>query len=132
VLSATLACGHRRMDQLAAAVHPEMGLHPEIPLVTLFRLMHLGSRVLSAFLVDDGALRIVASTIVSVATFSPFAAKCCCIASNNRRPRSCASIEPFYPKPGNGRPPVGIERMLCIYFMKQWFNPSDPAVEEAL
>src|SRR5690242_6691935 len=23
----------------------------------------------------------------------------------------CAVIEPFYPKPGNGRPPVGVERM---------------------
>ena len=22
----------------------------------------------------------------------------------------CALIEPFYPKPGNGRPPVGVER----------------------
>jgi IS5 family transposase len=44
----------------------------------------------------------------------------------------CALIEPFYPKPGNGRPPVGIERMLRIYFLQQWFNLSDPAVEEAL
>jgi hypothetical protein len=26
----------------------------------------------------------------------------------------CALIEPFYPKPGNGRPPVGVERMLRI------------------
>jgi IS5 family transposase len=26
----------------------------------------------------------------------------------------CALIEPFYPKPGNGRPPVGIERMLRL------------------
>src|SRR5947207_15699276 len=41
-------------------------------------------------------------------------------------------IEPFYPKPGNGRPPVGVERMLRIYFLQQWFNLSDPAVEEAL
>ena len=24
----------------------------------------------------------------------------------------CALIEPFYPKPSNGRPPVGVERML--------------------
>jgi hypothetical protein len=23
----------------------------------------------------------------------------------------CALIEPFYPKPGNGRPPVGVERI---------------------
>ena len=44
----------------------------------------------------------------------------------------CALIEPFYPKPGKGRPPVGVERMLRIYFLQQWFNLSDPAVEEAL
>jgi IS5 family transposase len=41
-------------------------------------------------------------------------------------------IEPVYPKPGNGRPPVGVERMLRIYFLQQWFNLADPAVEEAL
>jgi hypothetical protein len=28
----------------------------------------------------------------------------------------CGLIEPFYPKPGNGRPPVGVERMLRLYF----------------
>jgi IS5 family transposase len=39
-------------------------------------------------------------------------------------------IEPFYPKPGHGRPPIGVERMLRIYFLQQWFNLSDPAVEE--
>jgi len=44
----------------------------------------------------------------------------------------CALIEPVYPKPGNGRPPVGLPRMLRIYFLQQWFNLSDPAVEEAL
>ena len=44
----------------------------------------------------------------------------------------CALIEPFYPKPGNGRPPIGVERMLRIYFLQHWFNLSDPAVEEAL
>jgi len=44
----------------------------------------------------------------------------------------CALIEPHYPKPGNGRPAVGLERMLRIYFLQQWFNLSDPAVEEAL
>src|SRR5262249_2720062 len=43
-----------------------------------------------------------------------------------------ALIELFYPKPGNGRPPIGVERMLRIYFLQQWFNLSDPAVEEAL
>ena len=44
----------------------------------------------------------------------------------------CALVEPVYPKPGNGRPPVGLERMLRIYFLQHWFNLSDPAVEEAL
>jgi transposase, IS5 family len=44
----------------------------------------------------------------------------------------CALIEPHYPKVGNGRPPVGLERMLRLYFLQQWFNLSDPAVEEAL
>ncbi len=43
-----------------------------------------------------------------------------------------ALIEPVYPKPGNGRRPVGVERMLRIYFIQQWFNLSDPAAEEAL
>lgn len=43
-----------------------------------------------------------------------------------------ALVEPYYPKPGNGRPPVGVERMLRIYFLQHWFNLSDPAVEEAL
>src|SRR6516225_4030109 len=41
-------------------------------------------------------------------------------------------IDPFYPKPGNGRPPIGVDRMLRLYFLQQWFNLSDPAVEEAL
>jgi IS5 family transposase len=44
----------------------------------------------------------------------------------------CALIEPVYAKAGNGRPPVGAERMLRIYFLQQWFNLSDPGVEEAL
>ena len=44
----------------------------------------------------------------------------------------CALIEPVYPKAGDGRPPIGLERMLRIYFLQQWFNLSDPAVEEAL
>jgi IS5 family transposase len=41
-------------------------------------------------------------------------------------------VEPFYPKAGNGRPPVGLERMLRMYFLQQWFNLSDPAVEDAV
>jgi IS5 family transposase len=41
-------------------------------------------------------------------------------------------IEPYYPKEGSGRPPVGLSIMLRIYFLQHWFNLSDPAAEEAL
>lgn len=44
----------------------------------------------------------------------------------------CVVIEPFYPNPGNGRPPIGLERMLRLHFLQHWFNLSDPAAEEAL
>ena len=44
----------------------------------------------------------------------------------------CAVVEPHYPKRGNGRPPIGLERMLRLHFLQHWFNLSDPAVEEAL
>lgn len=43
------------------------------------------------------------------------------------------SLEPYYPNPqGAGRRPIGLERMLRIYFMQHWYNLSDPAMEEAL
>ena len=42
-------------------------------------------------------------------------------------------IEPFCTRPdGPESRPIGIERMLCIYFLQHWFNLSDPAAEEAL
>src|ERR1700682_3020836 len=41
-------------------------------------------------------------------------------------------IEPHYPKGEQGRPPVGLERMLRLYFLQQWFNLSDPGLEDAL
>jgi IS5 family transposase len=44
----------------------------------------------------------------------------------------CRLIEPHYPKGDRGRPPIGIERMLRIYFLQVWFNLSDPGVEDAL
>src|SRR5665213_2991040 len=44
----------------------------------------------------------------------------------------CAVIEPHYPKAGRGRPPVGLERMLRMYFVQHWFNLADEACEEAL
>ena len=44
----------------------------------------------------------------------------------------CSVIRPFYPKAGNGRPPVGLERMLRLHLLQHWFNLSDPMAEEAL
>lgn len=44
----------------------------------------------------------------------------------------CAVIEPYYPKGGKGRPPIGLERMLRIHFIQHWFNLADFACEEAL
>lgn len=43
-----------------------------------------------------------------------------------------ALIEPHCPKSGNGRPPIGLERMLRIHLLQHWFNLADPAYQEAL
>ena len=41
-------------------------------------------------------------------------------------------IEPYYPKKGRGRQPLGLEKMLRIYFLQQWFDLSDPMAEDEL
>jgi IS5 family transposase len=43
-----------------------------------------------------------------------------------------ALIEPYYPKAGKGRHPVGLHTMLRIYFLQHWFNLSDTGAEDAL
>jgi len=43
-----------------------------------------------------------------------------------------AVIQPFYPKGERGRPPVGLERMLRVYFLQQWYGLADEALEDAL
>ena len=43
-----------------------------------------------------------------------------------------AVIEPHYPKGERGRPPVGLERMLRMYFLQQWYGLADEALEDAL
>ena len=43
-----------------------------------------------------------------------------------------ALISPYMPEGRRGRPPFAVEVMLRIHFMQQWFNLSDPAMEEAL
>ncbi|HEY2484087.1 MAG TPA: IS5 family transposase [Candidatus Binataceae bacterium] len=47
-------------------------------------------------------------------------------------PRLLALIAPYYPKAGQGRQPLGLEKMLRIYFLQQWFNLSDPQAEDAI
>ena len=41
-------------------------------------------------------------------------------------------IEPFYPKAGNGRQPLGLEKMLRIYLLQLWFDLSDPQAEDTI
>src|SRR6202162_5189320 len=41
-------------------------------------------------------------------------------------------LRPLYPKGERGRPPVGLERMLRIYFLQQWCGLADEALEDAL
>jgi IS5 family transposase len=43
-----------------------------------------------------------------------------------------AVVEPHYPKGERGRPPVGLERMLRMYFVQQWNGFSDEGVEDAI
>ena len=47
--------------------------------------------------------------------------------------RLIAVVEPYYPKSGKrGRPPIGLKRMLRMYFVQQWYGLADEAVEDAL
>lgn len=44
-----------------------------------------------------------------------------------------AILAPCYPKGGQrGGQPIGMDTMLRVYLMQQWFNLSDPAMEDAL
>ncbi|AOJ76467.1 IS5 family transposase [Burkholderia ubonensis] len=46
--------------------------------------------------------------------------------------RLLTAIEPYYPKGERGRRPIGLERMLRIYFLQQWYGLSDEGLEDAL
>jgi IS5 family transposase len=46
--------------------------------------------------------------------------------------RLVTRLQPFYPKGERGRPPIGLERMLRIYFLQQWYGLADEALEDAL
>ena len=46
--------------------------------------------------------------------------------------RLVSVIEPYYPSGKRGRPPIGIERMLRIYFLQQWYALADEALEDAI
>ena len=43
-----------------------------------------------------------------------------------------AVIAPVYPVGRRGRPPIGLLRMLRVYFIQQWYGLSDEAVEDAI
>lgn len=46
--------------------------------------------------------------------------------------RLLAVIEPHYPQGQRGRPPIGLERMLRVYCLQQWYGLADEALEDAL
>jgi transposase, IS5 family len=41
-------------------------------------------------------------------------------------------IEPYYPKGRRGRPPIGLKRMLRLYFEQQWYGLADEALEDTV
>lgn len=43
-----------------------------------------------------------------------------------------SAIEPYYPQGLRGRPPVGIEKMLRMYLLQNWFHLSAAAVEDTI
>ena len=43
-----------------------------------------------------------------------------------------AVIAPFSPQGKRGRPPLGLERMLRVYFLQQWYGLADEALEDTL
>ncbi len=43
-----------------------------------------------------------------------------------------AAIKPAYPDGKRGRPPIGLERMLRLYFLQQWYGLADEALEDAV
>jgi len=46
--------------------------------------------------------------------------------------RLVAVIAPHYPAGRRGRPPMGLERMLRVYFLQQWYGLADEALEDAI
>lgn len=43
--------------------------------------------------------------------------------------RVMARVEPYHSRGETGCKPVGLETMLRVYFLRQWFALSDPAAE---
>src|ERR1051325_3881044 len=46
--------------------------------------------------------------------------------------RRVERLRRFYAKGERGRPPIGLERMLRIHFLQQWYGLADEAMEDAL
>lgn len=72
------------VGQSGSRIYTNMCLHAEVPLIAFFGLVHLGSRLPSRFLVEDGAAMIVASTTVPSRSIRPLAARCTLMAAKMR------------------------------------------------
>jgi len=55
-----------------------------------------------------------------------------CFVPSGSYARLVERLRPLYPKGERGRPPIGLERMLRLYFVQQWYGLADEAVEDAL
>src|SRR5262252_8415047 len=96
VLSATLAgVAWTAWISLLRLSTPKCAFIPKYHWFPFFVWCISGSRAFSAFFVEDGALMIVASTIVPVATFSPLVARC-------RAPRRTAAGPDHAPRADGG------------------------------
>jgi IS5 family transposase len=46
--------------------------------------------------------------------------------------RLMAVVAPVYPQGKRGRPPIGLGRMMRMYFVQQWYTLADEALEDAI
>src|SRR5690349_22709907 len=84
-------CADHAVHQAALGIDPDMSLHAEVPLVPLPGLCISGSRSPVLFLVELGAVMIVASTIVPCRSNRPDACRCAFTVSKISRASPCCS-----------------------------------------
>ncbi|AJG20699.1 transposase [Cupriavidus basilensis] len=57
---------------------------------------------------------------------------CLAEAENRGKKRLIAVVEPYYAKSHRGRQPIGLARMLRVWFLQQWYGLSAEALQDTL